>query len=49
LLTGDFGYKDVKELLELKKNINDVKKELRCSLDILGETYDDWRQALEKG
>jgi hypothetical protein len=49
LPTGDFGYKEIPELIKKKEQAVTEAQRLRCSLDILGEAYDDWRHALEKG
>ena len=48
LPTGDYGKKMVDELLVLKDTAGEEKQKLRYSLDILGESFDDWRHALEQ-
>jgi len=48
LPSGSYGYKTIDELINQKLAAQDKKHETRCSLDILGESFDDWRHALEQ-
>ncbi len=45
---GDYGTKKISKLKETKQSEKDKNKKLRHSLDILGESFDDWRHALEQ-
>ncbi len=45
---GDYRRKSVLELREELELATDPKNAARLKLDILGETYDDWRHALEE-
>jgi hypothetical protein len=44
----DLGFKEIAVLLQKKKLALTEKEQLRCTLDLLGQAYDDWRHALEQ-
>jgi hypothetical protein len=41
--------KNIEDLLEKLKNATASRERARIQLDLIGEWYDDWRHALEKG
>lgn len=45
---GDLGFKEIPVLLQKKKLAATEHERLRCTLDLLGQAYDDWRHALEQ-